>query len=73
MVQLKAKFTPCVVFSHAQFEALVKTCVPRASEPITRVGLVHASLRFSRLCTGVFHVSHYEANESGLDSTRHAN
>ena len=59
-VQLMAKFKTLVVFSCVLFEALVKTRVPHVSEPIARVGLVHTSLRFSRLRTGVFHVSHYK-------------
>ena len=68
-VQFTAKFTTHVVFSRVWFEALAKTRVPHESEPIARVGLVHASQSFSQLCMGVFHVSRYEANESGLDST----
>ena len=34
--------------------------MPHVSKPIARIGLVHTSLTFSRLCTGVFPVSHYE-------------
>ena len=71
--QLTAKFTTCVVISCVLFEALAKTCVPHVSEPISHVGLVHASLRFSRLCMRVFHMSHYEVNELGPDSTQRAN
>ena len=49
--------------------SLAKICVPHMSEAIARVGLVHASLSYFGLCMGVFHVSRYKANESGLDST----
>ena len=44
-VQLTAKFTPCVIFSHVQFKALVKTRMPHTGKPTAHVGLVHASLR----------------------------
>ena len=42
------------------FEALVEARIQYASQQIACVGLVHISLRFSRLCTRVFHLSHYE-------------
>ena len=45
-VQLTAKFTTRVVFLRVYFEALVKTRMPHESDPIARVGLVHASLNF---------------------------
>ena len=74
MVQHMAKFTSRVVFLHVQFKKLAKThVVPHSSEPIACVGPVYVNLRFSQLCTGVIHMSCYEANESGLDLTRHAN
>ena len=54
MVWLMAKFTTRVVFSCVLFKALVKTRVPHASEPIAHVGIVHVSLRFSRLCRNIY-------------------
>ena len=44
IVQLTAKFTTHVVFSHVLFEAPVNTHEPHSSEPIAHVGLVHTNL-----------------------------
>ena len=45
-VQLTTKFTSHAIFSHVEFEALAKTCIPHTSELIAHVGLVHASQIF---------------------------
>ena len=60
-----------VVLSCVLFEALVKTCMLHVSEQIAPVGLVHVSIRSSRPCMGVFHMSHYKKQTNrALQSTR---